>query len=510
MANTWKRVDAEKHIDAKMEDVQTVTVKDYKRDMRLENIGTNQAYRVDGVHLYADIVNLDEMLEWTKVEGERVQKRTLQFLNLHYRAVNRVLLAVSAKRIDFHNQRLHALVATPYNTEDDAEAKRVKRAVAIAQLIIDVLKETGDASESIPAAKARVGIDSGTALAVNNGRNGYREPLFLGPPANHAAKLASNNDKVGIFLTNEARIAIGLDKVTAPEKQALSTAEITTCQDSASLDVTVKEIVDAWSEDLDKFPVGAFDFSRKTPPLSDLDIVTLTPKNSVRQELVSLYADIDGFTNYVADHIDDNAEDVVRTLHVLRAELERVVTSVFKGRRVRFIGDCVHALLCEGTAHTTDAEATVTQATLLSGGLRSSFELALERLQSKGYETGDLGLQIGFEYGPTSVSRLGIQGDRVRCAVSRAVLKSETEQLRCSGNETAIGKAAYDEASSAVQKLFSTSRKVSDLDYNEAVEALSANGDERAGEAQKSAYASVAAVARPATASVSPRPHAEE
>lgn len=510
MAKTWKRAEAESHIDAKINDVRTVAVKDYTRDMSLEKIATNLAYRVDGVHLYADIVNMQDMLEWTNVEGERVHKRTLQFLNLHYRAVNRVLAAVDVKRIDFHNQRLHALVAKPYNSEENAESMRVERAVATAQLIIDVLKKTGDASESIPAAEVRVGIDSGTALAVNNGRNGYREPLFLGRPANHAAKLASNNDRVGIYLTNEARVAIGLDKVDHPEKVALTRPEITTCQESASLDVTVDEIVDAWNEDLKKFPVGAFEFSRKMPPLSDLNIVDLTPKNSVRQELVSIYADIDGFTNYVSDHIENDPEDVVRTLHVLRAEMERVVTQVFKGRRIRFIGDCVHALLCEGTAYNTDAEETVTQSTLLAGGLRSSFELALERLKSERYETGDLGLQIGFDFGPTAITRLGIQGDRVRCSVGRAVLTSESEQFRCSGNETAIGKAAYDKASSAVKKLFSTARKVSGLDYNEAVEALSDEGDSRAEAAQKSTYASMPAAARPATAAAAPRPHAKK
>ena len=45
----------------------------------------------------------------------------------------------------------------------------------------------------------RVGIDSGIALTVNNGRNGHREPLFLGDPANHAAKIASGGNSSGIL-----------------------------------------------------------------------------------------------------------------------------------------------------------------------------------------------------------------------------------------------------------------------------------------------------------------------
>lgn len=361
MSKNWNENRASEHIDKKMADVETVTIKEYTRDMSLESIPTNVAYRVDGVHMYADIQNLVDMLNITDVEGTDCHKRTLRFLDQHYRAVKRILDRVDARRVDFHSQRLHSLFTKPYNSETDAEKKRVQRAVATAQLIIDVLAQTGDTDEQIPDAKVRIGIDTGLALAVNNGRNGYREPLFLGDPANHAAKLASNNKPKGIFLTNAARKVIGLEEKDAPEKHALSIEEIKACQDAAKLDVTADEIVQEWRDDMKKNPIGSYQFTRQTPPLKDMDISVLTPANSKRQEMISIYADIDGFTKYVADHIDDNAEDVVRTLHVLRAELERVVTADFQGRRVRFIGDCVHGLYADGTAHTTDEELSVSE-----------------------------------------------------------------------------------------------------------------------------------------------------
>ncbi|MDE7855336.1 hypothetical protein NW796_27400, partial [Escherichia coli] len=153
-----------------------------------------------------------------------------------------------------------------------------------------------------------------------------------------------NNKARGIYLTNNARKAIGLAESDEPEKSALTAIEIKACQDAAKLDVTSDEIVEEWREDLKKNPIGGYQFSRQTPPLRDMDIYSLTPANSKRQEMVSLYADIDGFTAYVADHINEKTDDVVRTLHVIRSELERVVTSDFEGRRVRFIGDCVQAL----------------------------------------------------------------------------------------------------------------------------------------------------------------------
>ncbi|HZG18852.1 MAG TPA: adenylate/guanylate cyclase domain-containing protein [Herbaspirillum sp.] len=492
MAHSWDNEEAGEQIEKRLEDVKEVTIIDYKRDMSLEKIATNKAYRVDGVHLYADILNLDEMLNCTEVEGVECHRRTLRFLNQHYRAVNRILGRTEAKRIDFHNQRLHSLIAKPYNTEDDAEKKRVQKAVAIAQLIIDVLQQTGDDDEHIPAAKVRVGIDSGLALAVNNGRNGNREPLFLGEPANHAAKFAAGS-KTGIYLTNKARLAIGLAELDKPRLTALTAAEIENCQTAADLDVTVDEIVDDWREDLENNPIGQFQFSGHTPPMKNLPILDLTPANSRRQDATSIYADIDGFTKYVADHIDDQAEDVVRCLHVIRAELERVVKEDFEGRRIRFVGDCIHAVLCEGTAQTTEVEKTITDTTLCAGALRSSFDLALEKLADDGVDTAGLGLAIGFEFGPIAISRLGIKGDRVRCAVSRGVLTSEVEQGRCTGTQTAIGPLAYDKASQAVKDLFNDNRKVSDLDYNEATEALSNSGDEDAKASRNSGFEKAAA-----------------
>lgn len=506
MSKNWNHERATEHIDKKIADVREVTVKDYTRDMSLESIPTNVAYRVDGVHMYADILNLNNMLNITDVEGVECHRRTLHFLDQHYRAVKRILEKVDARRVDFHSQRLHSLFTKPYNTEPSAEAKRVQRAVATAQLIIDVLAETGDDNEQIPAAKVRIGIDTGYSLAVNNGRSGYREPLFLGDPANHAAKLASNNNTKGIYLTNVARKVIGLAEKDAPEKSALNAEEIQACEEAANLGVTADEIIEDWRSDLEKNPIGGYQFTRQTPPLSDMDISVLTPANSKRQEMVSLYADIDGFTAYVAQNISDNAEDIVRTMHVLRAELERVVTSDFNGRRVRFIGDCVHGLSCDGTAHTTDEEKSVSESTRLAGALRSSFNLCIERLRAEGYETGDIGLAIGFDLGPVAVTRLGKKGDRIRCAIGRKVLESENRQCICSGTETAIGQAAYDGGSEAVRRLFGKNRKIAYMDYVEATEALAEKGDESAKQAQTAAYAGAPAILSANLREV--RPHA--
>lgn len=486
--HTWDYNRSLERIEKSIDSVASVEIKEYVRYTSLISIAKNRAYKVDAVHLYADIVNLDDMLDSTDAEGETCHKRTLRFLDLHFRAVHRILAETDAEKVDFHNQRLHMFLAKPYNSENNAEAKRINTAIAIGQLIIDVLDETGETDDKIENAKIRIGIDSGTALAVSNGRRSNREPLFLGSPANLAAKLASGK-KTGIYLTNNARKAIGLAEVANEKTTALTKQEISNCQEEANLSISKEDIIQQWEKDLKDRPIGSFVFKGHTPPLADLDINQLTPANSRRQDLVSIYADIDGFTNYVAENIDKNPKDVVKTLAVLREELDNVLSKDFKGRRIRFIGDCIHGLMCSGTAQTTDTTPSISDATLCVGALRSGFNLALEKLQDSEIETGNLGLAIGFDYGVTATTRLGFKGSRTRCSLSRTVRNSEQKQLICSGKQTAIGDNAYNEASDGVKKLFKGKERIAnELDYNEAVDALSESGDLTAKASQKQAY----------------------
>lgn len=490
MGHSWKEDRAKKRIKSRYEEVRDVEICDYKRDTSLESIPAKRAYRIHAAHLYIDIVNIDEILACTKDEGTTCHKRTLKFLNQHYRAVHRILEESNAKRVDFHNQRLHALVAKRYG--EDEERQRVAKAVAIAKLVDEVLAETGDADEHIPNARVRVGIDSGLALAVNNGRRGGREPLFLGSPANHAAKCAGHASTEGIYLTNSARSVMGFPALDGDKDRStrLTDEQIATCVDEAKLETSKDKIIKLWKKEQEETPIGSIEFSRPTPPLSDLDFDALTPGNSKNFEGVSVYADIDGFSAFVDQHLEENPENLVRTLHVVRSELDSVTHSDFGGRRVRFIGDCLHGMMIEGTAYTTDAEATVSTAVQCVGALRSSFLSAIEHLKSEGGDTGELGLAIGFEYGPLSLSRLGMKGERVRCATGRSVTASEAEQRICKGTESRIGPAAYKAGSDAVRTLFGNSRTADNLDYDAAVEELSASGDKVAKAALEDAYAS--------------------
>jgi class 3 adenylate cyclase len=476
---SWNESTAKSRIATRLKEVSDVTIKDYVRDTDLTGIPTSVAYRVDGVHLYIDIINIKELLETTTVDGERAHKRALRFLNNHYRAVRNILLSVDAIQVDFHNQRLHAVFAKPY----DDEAARVHKAIATAQLVRNVLAKIGENEDDpLPAAKTRVGIDTGKALAVNNGRRSSREPLFLGNPANQAAKRAGYDPSVeGIFITNTARRVVGWDTVLSDSETALTSKQIAESQDEATLDLTVDEVVTAWENDLEKNPIGNFEFTRHTPPYRDLELQDLTPKNSRRQEATSIYADIDNFTRYIADRIedDDQAIDAVKTLHVLRSELDAVLFDDFAGKKIRFIGDCIHGILIEGTSATTDDAETAKNAILCAAAMRSSFAIALKELEAEGIDANDLGLAIGLEHGFIAVTRLGIKGEMIRCCISRSVLASEAEQIGCTGRQTAIGPQLDKHAPQQFKDVFTATRKCTDFDYAAAEDALKPKDDSK-------------------------------
>lgn len=464
----WNKSRAEDHIDSLCEAIEEVTIKEYTRDKNLSNIKVNEAYSMNAVHLYVDILNLEGILTTENgTESPTTHKRAIRFFDSHVRAIKFILDRTDSIFVDFHNQRLHAVISKPYGSE--SEKDRIDKAISIADLIIESVnrKRDVDGDEAIEPANIRIGIDSGLALAVNNGRRSNREPLFLGDPANHAAKHACGNS-IGIYLTKNARKVIGLslDDTKDTKKVKLTTSEIEASKTSAALDVTCDDVLNELKNNDKK--LQDFSFSRTTPPLKDLNFDDLYYKSAKRQEIVSIYADIDGFTNFVSANInsDKGRKDIVRALHVLRAEMDATLTDDYKGRRVRFIGDCLHGLICEGSHVETQKVKSVDVTTEAVAGIRSSFNMSLDKLNEYFAIDGisDLGLAIGYEIGDVSLTRVGKRNDTSRYAIGISTIESEEAQKACKGNATKIGTEAYDNLSNKYKSLFKN-QIAADLTY---------------------------------------------
>ncbi|MBY5587704.1 adenylate/guanylate cyclase domain-containing protein [Rhizobium leguminosarum] len=466
-----------------------------KSEPLIFDVPPDAAILLDGVHVYIQMLDFGDAMIERERETEASHRRVLSMLHLNYTACDQVAEEFEAQRVDFHGSRMHAVIISPPGAENAKE--RAARALAFADAAKRAIEEVGRTTENGRySTRIRVGVDSGSAVAVNSGSKDEREPLFLGAPANYAAKLAEG-DEDGIFMSNQVRRDLGVQEIVSHDilySERHTAAPTVGTGFATNLSYLAKRLSDA---DITKAAMSAksrfvldvgtdasFSFHRHTPPLKSIDFSLLMPSNSIRMGLVSIFGDVDGFTKYVDECIaQGRIGEMVSNLHVIRSELAATLSDDFDGRKVRFIGDCVHGLLAAGTAFETDASASVVAAVKAAGGIRSSFELCKQELDG----IGGLGIAIGLEFGETPITRIGIRGDRsVRCSVSRAVSKSEELQRDCTGEQTALGPTALGHAPIGVRSLFEDG-VAWNLDASSVVEHLSAPPTVKSGDVSATA-----------------------
>lgn len=438
----------------------------------IRDLQPGQAVLVDTVQIYVNVVNYHEMRLDQGRETPESHARALSFLHLHYAALDRASDGFGAQRVDFHGPRMHAVMLQAAGGDPVSRREVIEQALRFARRTIAISEAaTRDIARASRPPVFRIGIDIGTCVAVDSGRADEREPLFIGGAANHAAKLAEGEES-GIYVSDRVRALYGMGlkgSLAAERRSALDALELQLLSqggfDAEGLAADIEDVRETIRGHRDAtIGMDGFSFHFHRPPLRTIDYSALRPSNSIRMPLVSVFADLDGYTRYVDDATTSgNVHDPVRDLHVIRAELNAVLQEDFDGRKVRFIGDCIHGMIAVGDAAATDMSGSVERGVVCAGALRSSFEIVQELLPS----SRRLGLAIGLDLGPTPVSRIGIRGDRsVRVASSQATLESELCQRLCTGRQTMIGERAYSEASYDTRALFDAGRIATGLDYD--------------------------------------------
>lgn len=440
--------------------------------MAILRVPRNRAITTHGAHVYANLIDFNSVLEDAGRETEASHSRALEFLHTHYSACDTLIDEFEIQRVDFHGSRLHAVVLTPEGQHNEPE--RIRKAISFAAAFREMVARL---SLDFPEfeTRVRIGIDSGPAVAIDSGKRDEPDPLFIGSPANHAAKLADGEEE-GIFTS--LRVQGVRDQAAPLTFSALAKAvearflheQVDARGQSLDADTRLAKAYLDFQAEMKRRGSAAFTsdavfrFHYKQPPLKDIVFAEHPPSNAIRMPLASIFADIDGFTAYVDNAIlSGNVAQVVANLHILRAEMAAVLRDDFGGRKVRFIGDCVHGLLAEGNARETNESDTIRASVKAAGGIRSSFDLCRAALPG----IAELGLAIGIDFGPTPICRIGLRGAAsVRSASSRATCVSESEQRRCDGSETALGEKAYAAAPAAVRQVFGDERVVSNMDYS--------------------------------------------
>ncbi len=441
----------------------------------LKNLGADESRIVDGVHVYANLLDYNDVLLEKGKETEQSHKRLLAFLNLHYATADRVIQNLRAIRVDYHGGRLHAVILEPF----DSEHERLLAAIQLCRLLQVVASGAIEKyGESGMGARLRFGIDSGKCVAIGNASVKIEgtgrieaDPLFLGSAANEAAKLAEGHSSEGIFLTPRSWKLLNGTSVENVQSMRAGLKEAAFNFQDVDNFTTIRcdEIMTSWEMDVltrqfERKGLSDFAFHQHTPPLSSIQFAKLHPSNSIRMNVCSIFADLDGYTSYVDYCVQNNkVREAVRDIQIIRSELGLVLRKDFGGKKVRFIGDCIQGMIASGTSQHINPDDTVRQALLCSGGMRSSFELCQKELPS----ISNLGLAIGVDFGVIPVSRIGIRGEQsVRVASAKVVSESEGAQKRCGGDETAVGDNAYQNLPSSLKSRFVTERKTKGLTHS--------------------------------------------
>ena len=448
----------------------------------LFELGRDRAVIAHTIQIYVGIVNFDEFRIENEGETERAHKRMLQLKHVLYSACDRVAEQCDVQRVDFHGSRMHAVVLStdPNGGTVEDVGKAFRFVTLFDELAGRAIRDLGDADM---VARFRFGIDAGLCVAIDNGTALEPEPMFLGSPANHAAKLADGS-VAGIFVSDAVRIALGNaalgvaaegflpidpNSVTrAINARAASIGTMAFAEDQRSQ--TVATLLDDWKGEIARREVPdptepTFTFHDQPLPLSQIKFAELSPSRSLRLPLASIFADLSGYTAYIDSAVRlGGVADAVRALYVLRAEFQNVVEKDFGGRKVRFIGDCIHALLADGAAATAEPRHSVASAVQAAAALHASFGICQSLLP----DTRRLGLAIGLEHGATPITRLGIRGVRsVRVASSVACCQSEKEQKALPTNGVRVGPRAFELMPASLRPLFDRYGSTDVLDYDD-------------------------------------------
>lgn len=432
----------QKHLDGMGE----IEVVPYTREMDLEGLSETRCRDIFGAHVYGEIRNLSVLVSQRTTKPER--QELIQATQIYQREVARIAEKLGAERIVFQGGRAHLLVHHPV-----ADAAGIAKIAVLLQMVLDGFGVAFNTEfDNLEDAEIRSGADMGSAIGTRNGTAGDRELLFIGPAANHAAKLLAPGTAprrltkaIADVLPDDLASYVVEDgdtfKLTRPTASAL--ADLLA---KYEIDWTADGCAERLAGDRDLFPAasaGLWGTDKKI----DFDALSYSTSRLVAG--ATLFGDVSGFTAYV-DSAKTDAEkaDALRALHAVRKEMAEVVKKDSAGVRVQFQGDRVEAIF---SLPADDAAGVSDEAVRAAVGLQSSFEEVLKKLLP---QISGLGLAVGISRGDTIAARLGERAHRDRILLGEEVLRAERNEERVGKNQIGISANVHDHLSTELAAEF--------------------------------------------------------
>jgi class 3 adenylate cyclase len=423
--------------EAALDLVGEVTVTPIVRETDFDTIGLANPRTVTGAHLYVDVTNYTDLLGDDFDAGADTD--LLRQLHIFAREGSRIVEpGFGAVKIHYQGARLHAVSYRPVGDDKEIVAATVLLAAAVrryTEQFNDALGLSGTRRWATAGA-----IDFGDAVATRNGAKGDRELMFLGSPANHAAKLLDTGWRLSAaavaLLPADIAAYVTVDETGVGVIEDIDDDTLAGLTRDRGLSWNAADIAEQLAAAADSFPVGCATITSVT---NTIDKDTLGLSNSKETDAVSLFADVDGFTAYIDEAAEqDTLDAAVQAFHVIRKELRDIVKCDYDGIRIQYHGDRIQSLhyLPIGDPAEMALTAVRAAAAMTSAAATSLPDvLGAERVRP---------LAIGLDTGLTLVSKLGEHGDRDVVALAPTTAGAARIQTSLEGGQIGVSARLYD------------------------------------------------------------------
>ncbi len=451
---SWDYKETKKRVKDHIASIGKITVEKLKKEADLETLLSETNCReIYGAHLYFNIGNFAALAS-AATDNKDEMRRLVQAVHIYQREVTNIVETsdmFDAVPVHFQGPKLHALMYRPI---DDGK-KLSSRAVLMSMVLRDFVRSVfNPAFPKLGNFRVASGADIGDVIGTQNGIRGQRELLFLGHPANYAAKiigsLGSHRLTRGVYDLLPQKLKDACELVPDDDRSLYQTKDLT----HDELDALCSEFGVAWDrmksakrieDDHTQFPLSDIEIS-DAEVLIDMDLLSI--KNNKRIEAASAFADLSGFTAYIdAAETDERQEEALRVLHVVRKEFMMVGTGDYNGVHVQFQGDRIQLIvhLPKGRE-----KKVIRKAVDIAAGIQSSMDVIKECMP----EAKNLSVAIGIDHGTTLLSKLGARGARDRICLGEAVEHAAMIEERVDGTDSGISSSAHDELAPEIADLF--------------------------------------------------------
>ena len=443
-------------------------------------IPRGRAVLSDTVQAYVQIQGMEQLRRLGGFETENSHALSLRYLHEVYATVDRLIDSSDFQRVDYHSARIHLVVMAEDGKRIDGDDVR-KAIVSIAEIREAISQIANKLFLGRFIGHSRAGIDVGHCLAINNGTGNEQEPLFIGNAANQAAKLAQKQGP-GVEPSPNANALLNVASPQNVQNSYLFTEDrvrqivenryrslglyerLGETPLSTRVETALAKARDYVRKSLEESETNhdtEFKFFYQNPPLSALRYEQLMPSRTLRHDTVNIFADLCGYTKFVERCIDNgNPQTAVRALYIIRNELQAVLEKDFHGRKLRFIGDCIHGFAAVAKGNDINPRQTVAQGIRIANAMLSSLQICKDLLG----DIGDLELSVGVELGSTPISRVGIRGSRsVRVTSCLAADRAEELQNHCQPRQYMLGEEALQNAPAGSFDLLNEKTGLGDL-----------------------------------------------